>query len=1609
MYKLTQKNRQDVHIGYILKFQRNSNNMKNEIGRKLTSLTIMAIMFAGGLTVAAPSFMPGVLADFSETDGKLSVSSVYIQGAAILEIVVNDPDFADVDNDVSNGPTVDIDGTEYNTNQASNGKWYVYAVDKSQSTLLDADGKGMEFGMLCTTGLGIETGPLLTVTERMVANVIPASINVWAEVASNTNKTEGGCLTANNMIKALDDTAGTTSRQTLSASVLTGAPSLSNHNGVAPNATTVDLGQRGHSLNQSGYGSWPYILAFEFSDDNLVEYGSAAINVEYGNTDDYTSLSVLNNSPSDETHIHVTITDPALNIDPTGVDKWRFNAASPDTSDHQLFFANNMTDTGSWNHGAITLAEMGDMGCVDNCALKNSTASGNSIISGLRDVVMVEDDDNSGIFESWADNGTSQLITVDEVAGDKVVILTYGGDSADIVITYNDATLEFTDDNGGNWIATESASVTLTDADANKKPGSTETLDVGDSVATIPTIKMGSPMTLANSDGNNALKAGSSASNTGVQIGTSCTTAACIGAGSSGHELIAYSLQVMNTTDNSERLRILLNDSNAEGSQSDKVGGLGHSHTWINVTTAHTVADLIALPGTVVLNYDISGPAESLSSTAIAVHVMGSGLNTTTSTDIGAVTAGNARTGVVDLDDGTDFIRSNDISEHMTAFADGNDDGAARGNNVGVAFKITHSIGTFLNASADFAIAADFCNFDQDNGSNVHNCIYRLEAEETGDNTGVFTGSVDYVVLNNSTSLDTDNGEHDGNDMEVEGLLTTNSDTLTVVVMTGVTGSDGIRVVYNDTDALQASDKLGMQIDTTTHSGTASLDADTYEADDMATITIVDADLNQDSEIRDTYQNSSRTFKITVTGSDGVAEQHVATNPITLIETSNDSGLFVGTFTVPDYKGEDMELTYFDSRDASGETVEVYDTTTVTSNSGTVSFDRSVYPVPFNVGDLQTGAAGSGLTDQAEAGNVTITIAVSDSDFTSDTLTTSGANAPGKILVKLIEGSTTTTCFTAGSAVAGPTAVSSTAHELGSLSETEIGSAVYELEFTVDEVERCGDNNRTISSGDVFQVEYVDTADDAGVTSTVYDSSTFDLRTGSLSIDKDVYVLGSDVVITLTDPDLNLDAGSIESYALSLIEWDSDADSSELMNDTDNFTANPSKLQETGEDTGVFQSVVTLPTASLYPGGDSSSTAATIDYGETVTLTYVDVGLSGEDSTEDDTLDVEAYFSISNFGALVELDKAVYNWTDTVYFTITSPDHNVNSASEETIGTTSLPIQVTTRVGKMCASEKTYKAAEDAPDSGVFTGEIALAGFDHTMTDSQAYDADVNTTGTTKVKCGSSDTDGIIQTAGQTDGVSVSYEYNDGSVVVASASISWNIGEASFDSSVASAGGSAVFTVVDPDENTDSTITDGFKVAIYSDSDAGGFKLTLNETDEDTGVFEGTVFFTADAATSGANIRVSEGDTVTAEYVDETLPEPYTSSDDLTIAGTLTIGTAFPPLERAPAANARVVDAFGSSVAEVSSGQQVQIAADVSNGQSKEQAFAYLVQVQDGNGVTVSLAWITGSLTAGQSMSPALSWTPDAPGSYTATVFVWESVDNPTALSPTVSVGIDVV
>ncbi len=100
------------------------------------------------------------------------------------------------------------------------------------------------------------------------------------------------------------------------------------------------------------------------------------------------------------------------------------------------------------------------------------------------------------------------------------------------------------------------------------------------------------------------------------------------------------------------------------------------------------------------------------------------------------------------------------------------------------------------------------------------------------------------------------------------------------------------------------------------------------------------------------------------------------------------------------------------------------------------------------------------------------------------------------------------------------------------------------------------------------------------------------------------------------------------------------------------------------------------------------------------------------------------------------------------------------------------------------------------------------------------------------------------------------------------------------------------------------------------------------------------------------------------------------------------------------------VFAQGKSVVFVD--EQIEIAADLTNSQESQQEFVYLVQIKNDNGTTISLAWITGSLSPNQRLSPALSWIPEKTGTYTAEIYVWESINNPVALSPPLFLEIEV-
>ena len=128
----------------------------------------------------------------------------------------------------------------------------------------------------------------------------------------------------------------------------------------------------------------------------------------------------------------------------------------------------------------------------------------------------------------------------------------------------------------------------------------------------------------------------------------------------------------------------------------------------------------------------------------------------------------------------------------------------------------------------------------------------------------------------------------------------------------------------------------------------------------------------------------------------------------------------------------------------------------------------------------------------------------------------------------------------------------------------------------------AGNGDYCILQGDILQVEYTDPADASGDPNSVTDSATFDLRNGVLQSDKSVYIIGSDMILTLIEPDLDLDNDGAETYDLDLIEWDSDAATitmGDLGGSTNAaaFDPEPSAFRETGDSTGIFQIVIEIP------------------------------------------------------------------------------------------------------------------------------------------------------------------------------------------------------------------------------------------------------------------------------------------------------------------------------------------------------------------------------------------------------------------------------------------------
>ena len=116
---------------------RNTDTIKNTNVRKLTSIALMAIMVAGGLTFAIPGMEPAEAAQIS-SNPNLKVSAEgqnadnAIASTNIIEIIVSDGDVTAGEDD---NVLVTVDGTDPITMTPHSGAWYAYIAATMTSYL----------------------------------------------------------------------------------------------------------------------------------------------------------------------------------------------------------------------------------------------------------------------------------------------------------------------------------------------------------------------------------------------------------------------------------------------------------------------------------------------------------------------------------------------------------------------------------------------------------------------------------------------------------------------------------------------------------------------------------------------------------------------------------------------------------------------------------------------------------------------------------------------------------------------------------------------------------------------------------------------------------------------------------------------------------------------------------------------------------------------------------------------------------------------------------------------------------------------------------------------------------------------------------------------------------------------------------------------------------------------------------------------------------------------------------------------------------------------------------------------------------------------------------
>ena len=858
---------------------------------------------------------------FADTsDNRLLVSADnpefdnYFAGSMVIEVVITDFDKSDTGG--GGEPHVSVNGATLRMALAKNGYWYGYfanldAAQNADHIYRDMSGQGLDFGVFCSSAT--------------MESVFGTS---FSDSDAISTPRQSGLTEFSNGKESLVACQGDMSVSSKKINnVVRSPPSL-----ISDQNMTVG----GIGLHQN---AWPIVQLYSFSGNVRIQYESGGgspqqVILKYGDNDSIFFVTDRMDEPYPaHADVILSIQDVQLNQDPTDEDAWTFGVSNDNPL---VFYEAFSSNSGGDNRIPNLYPHLDSLGFDDNGYLQvdfgdvlyirqnknqpiDSLESGDTIYADI--VTLVENRANSGLFTSLDSSNLSNLYISPDAPRGTSAVITYNDRSLSVLTGSHTASLSLSDPNTAptfeidttGWRSGTRIPVTLQDHDQNTNPNARDTLDVYNSNAIIPSIRIGEPLTLSGSS-NVVFYPNSGSFDDGVPISVNSFDPI-----SSRLHLDITRSEQLSVNNSSEMVAIKM----------------GFSATTLYSALIDTQTQ--SAFGTNWMNIDLR-----------SLDMFGGVAGASLSLYFGDLHSGAPHIKITDrLNSAQDLIMINSDDVHRIENMQGDVYAVFDFGSDGLVSDTSRTL-THSNSQLYNPIVIDIFSFGIKNNIVINNAMYRLELEETTRNSGIFEGTLEFAAAN---QLNID-------DPDFIREIRATSDNVKFVTLDKMIHTNGITITYNDlakVGAIIPQSISSPETDITTNSGTVSVSTPSGQLrfGTPITVTLFDPDLNTSADTIEVYHtvDDPRLSSVDTVGDatsillevkfkdirykrcviDGVTYGGLASTGFTLTETGPATGMFKGIFKMPTLicdksgyelistAGGSIDVIYYDARDSTGE------------------------------------------------------------------------------------------------------------------------------------------------------------------------------------------------------------------------------------------------------------------------------------------------------------------------------------------------------------------------------------------------------------------------------------------------------------------------------------------------------------------------------------------------------------------------------------------------------------------------------------------------------------------------------------------------------------------